>query len=203
MGGLFAADGKVTQILGNMADLVILNILWIVCSIPVITAGASTTAFYSVMLKLVRNEESYVCRSFFKAFRENFRQSTAVFLILAAAAAVLGCDFLFCMRRGMGQLFILFSVIAIFIYMGSCYLFPVMAFFENSTKKVFRNSFLMAIAHFPFTVLISLVSLIPWAILFFGQFIPAVFFDLIAGFSLAGLVNSFLLRRIFSRYIPE
>ena len=93
MGGLFAADGKLAQILGNIADLVILNVLWIVCSIPIVTAGAAATAFYSVTLKLIKNEESYVTRSFFRAFRENFKQSTIVWLVLLAVAAVLGCDF--------------------------------------------------------------------------------------------------------------
>ena len=96
MGGLFAADGKLAQTLGKIADLVILNVLWIVCSIPVVTAGAAATAFYSVALKMIKNEEAYVASSFFKAFRENFKQSFIVTLILLAVAAVLGCDFYFC-----------------------------------------------------------------------------------------------------------
>ena len=100
-------------------------------------------------------------------------------------------------------LFILFCVVAVFVYMGSCYMFPVMAFFENSTKKVFKNSFLMALAHLPFTVLIAVISLLPWVFLFFGQFIAAAFFDLIAGFSIAGYINAHIFRRIFKRYIPE
>ena len=206
MGGLFAADGKLAQILGNIADMVILNVLWIVCSIPVVTAGAAATAFYTVMLKMIKNEEAYVTRSFFKAFRENFKQSTIVFLILAAVAAVLGCDFYFCVRQGLDAarpFFILFCVIAIFVYMGSCYMFPIMAVFENSTKKVFKNSFLMAIAHLPFTVLIAVINLLPWVFLFFGQFIAAAFFDLIIGFAMAGFINAHLFKRIFKRYIPE
>ena len=206
MGGLFAADGKLAQILGNIADLVILNVLWIVCSIPIVTAGAAATAFYSVTLKLIKNEESYVTRSFFRAFRENFKQSTIVWLVLLAVAAVLGCDFYFCTTQGMEAarpFFILFCVIAIFVYMGSCYMFPVMAFFENSTKKVFKNSFLMAIAHLPFTILIAVISLIPWLFLFFGQFIVSAFFDLIIGFALAGVINAQIFRRIFKRNITQ
>ena len=180
MGGLFSADGKLAQVLGKAADLVILNVLWIVCSIPVVTAGAAATAFYTVALKMIKNEESYVFRSFFQAFKENFKQAEEA-----------------------RPLFILFCVVAVFVYMGSCYMFPVMAFFENSTKKVFKNSFLMALAHLPFTVLIAVISLLPWVFLFFGQFIAAAFFDLIAGFSIAGYINAHIFRRIFKRYIPE
>ena len=206
MGGLFAADGKLAQTLGKIADLVILNVLWIVCSIPVVTAVAAATAFYSVALKMIKNEEAYVASSFFKAFRENFKQSFIVTLILLAVAAVLGCDFYFCTTQGLDAalpFFILFCVIAVFVYMGSCYMFPIMAFFENSTKKVFKNSFLMALAHLPFTILIAVISLLQWAFLFFGQFIAAAFFDLIIGFGLAGYINARIFRRIFKRYIPE
>ena len=75
MGGLFSVDGKFAQFMGKLADIIILNVLLVVCSIPIVTAGAAATAFYYVMLKLVKNEESYVFRSFLKAFRENFKQS--------------------------------------------------------------------------------------------------------------------------------
>ena len=78
MGGLFSADGKLAQVLGKAAELVILNVLWIVCSIPVVTAGAAAAAFYTVALKMIKNEESYVFRSFFQAFKENFKQAAVV-----------------------------------------------------------------------------------------------------------------------------
>lgn len=61
----------------------------------------------------------------------------------------------------------------------------------------------MALAHLPFTILIAVISLLPWAFLFFGQFIAAAFFDLIIGFGLAGYINACIFRRIFKRYIPE
>lgn len=202
MNGLFAVDGKLYQVMGKLADLVLLNLLWVLCSIPVITAGASTAAFYSVLLKMARNEEAYIFRSFFHAFHENLRQASAVFGILLAACGLLGCDLYVCARMGgrAGKgLFTVFCVVAVFVYMTACYLFPVIAFFQNSTKKVFKNSFLLAIAYFPYTILIAAVSLCPWLLLFFGEFVYAAFFDVVIGFSLAGLLNAHLLRRIFSR----
>ena len=202
MNGLFAVDGKLYQVMGRLADLVLLNLLWVLCSIPVITAGASTAAFYSVLLKMARNEEAYIIRSFFHAFHENLRQASAVFGILLAACGLLGCDLYVCARMGGSAgkgLFTVFCVIAVFVYMTACYLFPVIAFFQNSTKKVFKNSFLLALAYFPYTILIAAVSLCPWLLLFFGEFVYAAFFDVVIGFSLAGLLNAHLLRRIFSR----
>ena len=205
MGGLFAVDGKLYQIMGRLADLVILNLLWILCSVPVITAGAATTAFYSVLLKMAKNEESYVFRSFFQAFRENFKQASAVSDILLAVCGTLACDFFFCrhLQNDSGNmLFVVFSVIGLFVYLTAGYLFPVMAFFKNSTGKVFRNSFLLAAAHFPYTLLIGVFNLLPWVVLFFGEFVFAAFFDVIIGFSLAGLANAYLFKKIFQRYIP-
>lgn len=206
MGGLFSMDGKVAVFLGKIADMVILNFLLVICSIPVITAGASATAFCHVMLKLVRDEESYVVRSFFQIFRESFKQSTIVYLIMLAVAGVLCCDFFLSMQMAGGTgspLFIVFCVLAVFFYMGSCYIFPILGFFENSTKKVFKNAFLMAIAHFPYTLLIAVVALIPWFILFFGMLIPATFFDLFFGFSISGWINAKIFIKIFKKYIPE
>ena len=91
--GIFNYDNPVWRFIGKLGDLIILNILWIVCSIPVFTAGASTTAVYYVTLKLVRDEDDSTIRSFFRSFKSNFKQATAKWLILLAAAIVLDFDF--------------------------------------------------------------------------------------------------------------
>ena len=83
MGHILDYDGKFINFLNKATDTLIATLLWLVCSIPIITIGASTTAFYSVMLKLVKDEESYITKSFFKAFKENF------WLILGVIGAVL------------------------------------------------------------------------------------------------------------------
>ena len=87
-------DNGVTRFLGKVADFMFLNLLWIVCSIPIITIGASTTAMYSVMLKLVKNEEGYIVKGFLKAFKENFRQSTLMWLLYLVFGIVIVVDFM-------------------------------------------------------------------------------------------------------------
>ena len=84
--------------MGKLADLILLNLLFIICCIPIVTIGASITAMYYVTLKMVRNEESYLFRSFFKSFKQNLKQSTVIWLILLAVSIVLWMDF-----RIMGQ----------------------------------------------------------------------------------------------------
>ena len=71
--GLFNYDNPVWRFIGKLGDLIILNILWMITSIPIVTIGASTTALYYVTLKLVRDEDGYTIKSFFKSFRDNFK----------------------------------------------------------------------------------------------------------------------------------
>ena len=80
--GLFNYDNPVWRYIGKFGDLILLNVLWIVCSIPIFTIGASTTAVYYVTLKLVRDEDGYTFRSYFRSFKENFKQATAIWLLL-------------------------------------------------------------------------------------------------------------------------
>ena len=77
---IFDLDSPLMNVLNKMADLMWLNILTLICCIPVITAGAALTSMHYVALKIVRNEESYITRSFFKSFKTNFRQATLIWL---------------------------------------------------------------------------------------------------------------------------
>ena len=92
MGRFFNMDNKFFVFMGKVADLCLLNLVLILCCIPVVTAGASLTALYYVTMKMVRNEEAYIFRSFFKSFKQNFRQATVINLIMLVAALVLYLD---------------------------------------------------------------------------------------------------------------
>ena len=95
LSGIFNYDNPFWRFIGKLCDVMILNVLWVLCSIPVVTMGASTTAVYYVTLKLVRDEEGPTIRSFFKSFKENFRQATIIWLIMLAAGCLLGFDLYF------------------------------------------------------------------------------------------------------------
>lgn len=197
-------DGKLAVFLNKIADLVILNLLWLVCCIPVVTAGAATTAFAYELLRLARDEESYVFTGFLRQFKENFKQATIVWLVYLLIGAVVYLDI-----RALGLmelsvkpvLTVALYMIAFFALASMFYAFPVMAFFRNSMKKVFKNSLLMAVAHLPWTLLIILINLCPIFLLLFGNVIAAGFFDIVIGFSLAGWANAHIFRRLFDRYI--
>ena len=92
MGRFFNMDNKFFVFMGKVADLCMLNLLCIACCSPVVTAGASQTALYYVTLKMVRNEEAYIFRSFFKSFKENFKQATIINVIMLIVAVLLYLD---------------------------------------------------------------------------------------------------------------
>ena len=80
------------QGLNKMADLMILDLIALVCCIPIITIGASMTALHYMALKIVRNEEVYIVRGFWKSFKMNFRQATVIWLIQILVMLIMGLD---------------------------------------------------------------------------------------------------------------
>ena len=86
-------DSWIMRILTRIFDLIILNLLFIICSLPVITIGTSLSALYSVTLKMVRNEEGYIVRGFFKAYKENLKQSMIIWIPTALCGVFLYADF--------------------------------------------------------------------------------------------------------------
>ena len=92
LSGLFNYDNPVWRFIGKFWDVLIVNLLWFFLSIPIFTIGASTTAMYYVTLKLARDDDGYTIRSFFKSFKENFKQATVIWMIFLITGVVLGFD---------------------------------------------------------------------------------------------------------------
>ncbi len=206
MGSLFSVDGGVFSFLNKAANLVILNLLCLLCCIPVVTAGASITAMFYVTLKMVKDEDSYIVRSFFRSFKENFKQATVIWVLFLLFVGILYADLRIVAAYTGSETFtrimqIAFLAIGLFILLTYMYVFPVLSKFVNSTRRTVLNALLMSIRHFPWTVLMIIVTALPIAILYFftNYGIPIV---LLIGFSLTAYINSFMFRRIFENYIP-
>ena len=88
----FSMDNGLFRALNRISDLMILNLIFILCCIPVVTIGPALTGLYYVALKIASNEEGYIVRGFFKSFKQNFRQGLIIWLILLAAGCVFGVD---------------------------------------------------------------------------------------------------------------
>ncbi len=180
-----------------------MNILWIICSIPVVTAGASTTAMYYVTLKLARDEDGYTIRSFFKSFKENFKQATAIWLIFLLTGMLLAFDVYYFIKMAAPSSLrtIMISVFVAMIFIWSAmftYVFPLQARFYNPVKRTIFNSFFMSIRHMFHTIGMLAVDA---AILFLSvTYIPQLS---IFGVALVAFFNSYMLNSVFSKYMPK
>ena len=209
MDRIFNMDNKFFTFMGRVADLIILNLLCIVCCIPIVTAGASITAMFYVTLKMVRNEESYIAKSFFKSFKENFKQATIIHLIMLVTALLLFFDLRIVnqLEGTAGQvlhvIFIAFLILYLMIFL---YIYPVLSKFYNTIKNTFVNSFLMAIRHLPYTLLMIAISAVPAAMVFIpsAQLVSALLMlFILLGFATIAYCNSYFFVKIFDNYIPK
>lgn len=202
-------DSPLMRFLTKIADLMVLNILFCVTSIPLITIGASWTALYSVTLKMVRDEEGSVSRSYFRSFRQNFRQATLLWLgvLVVLALLVLDIRVLNGMAGGTapGLLRVGVEILALLGIMVLQYLFPSLARFEASLADTLKNACMMALAHLPKTALMTAAAVgAVWITLINNTTIAIglMVWPLI-GFALMAFGNSGILRKIFDNYVPK
>lgn len=197
---LFDLDSPLISVLNKVADLMWLNILALICCIPVITAGASFTALHYMALKIVRNEECYITRGFFKSFKENFLQATAIWLLLLLAVGVIVGDFYIIIKAEMqihNVIKIIIMAAGILVLFTGTFVFPALAKFENTIMRTLKNAFFMSILQFPKTILMIVLTVVPWiAGAFVYQIIPIVF---LFGLSAPAWVSAMLYNKFFQK----
>ena len=204
MGKVFALDSPLMNGLSKLADLIWLNILATICCIPIITIGASLTALHYVVLKMVKDEEGYITRSFFKSFRENFKQATLMWLMLLVVFILLVADFMIFRFSGIvfpGWCQIALTAIAVLIMFATMHLFPLLSRYENSIRATYKNSLFMGILHLPKTILMMLCWIVPIVItIYVESFFPILFF---LGISGPAFLNALLYKKSFQQLEPE
>lgn len=152
------------KFLARVADFMILSVLWCICSLPIVTIGASTSALYFVTLKIVRGEEPPVIRSFFRSFRINLRQGIALGLLVIFAITAVAIDY-YIYRVADGIIRGLFAGVCMLsagvLMLTLPYLFPLQAQFNNTVLQMVKNAFLIAIANLPTTIILLIIHAIP------------------------------------------
>lgn len=197
-------DSPFMIFLSNLTDVVLLNALCLICCIPIVTIGPSITAMHYVTLKMVREEEGYVVKSFFKAFKENFKQSVIVWMIFLVITLVFFLDYRILNEAGMeeNKLFaIVIGAIYLFVCLTVMYIFPLLSRFENTLKQTVKNALFMSILHIFKTILMAVIYIIPFILLPLHYNLILVF--LIIGLSGPAYINSFIWKSIFKKYEPE
>lgn len=200
MDKIFNLDSPVMQALNKVADLIWLNILTMVCCIPIITVGAALTAQHYVVLKMVRNREGYITRSFFKSFKANFKQATCIWLIFLAFILMFVGDvyiFTYAKMEFPRILVILVCAAAIILSLIGVYVFPVLARFDNSIKNTIKNSFMIAIISLPRTIVMVLINLLPIALVYLSMRLVPI--SALFGFSGTAYLCALLYNGVFKK----
>jgi len=204
---IFDLDGGVMSFLGRITDFLILNLIFVITCVPIVTIGPALTALYSVTLKMVKGEDAYIFKSYFKAFKENFKISFFTWMIILVALIIFGVDYRIMTASDIsmsGVFAVLFLTLMFICFMVSLYLFPYIARFENTLKDSFRNAILIALASLPWTFLLVALTgaVVAVSILVIPlQYVIPIW--LLFGFALLAYGQSFIFRKVFVKYEPK
>lgn len=196
-------DSRLWRGVGYVLDYFFLNILWILCCIPVFTIGAATTGAYHASLRIMNEDDDAVIQNFFKSFKSNFKQATLLWLLVLAVAAFLALDISLCFRYSqvshtmIAVVFIMLICIAFLVLLTVLYLFPLQSWFYNTLMATLRNALVLGVHHFGWSIALllsdALVILIALCVKGMILFTPGMLFAW----------NGFIFKRIFSQYISQ
>ena len=209
MSGFFAPDSAAMRFLTRIADLMILNLVFIVTSIPIVTIGASLTALNFTAMRLARGQSDSTTGDYFRSFRRNFRQATLIWLLVLLMAAVLGAWYLV-VATFVTEPVIQFIVLAIWylvvfvLALNVLWIFPYLANFEGSIREVLRNARLLSGKHLLTSLSVfAVIALSVTVSIFYTQVTAYGLLWLVIGFSGIAFLSGILFTRVFDTYAPQ
>jgi uncharacterized membrane protein YesL len=205
---LFNEDNFLNQFFLFMGKLIALNLLWMITCIPVITIGASTTALFYCTLKLHKDKDISAWKFFWKSFRSNFLQSTAIWVLILVAAVLLWLERIAIgtMPQGLKHIFTyILAAAGLFLLLITLYVFPTVASFENKLLKLISHTLYFIFRQPGYAVAITAITCLPmYFTLVDAELFPVYLFVwLLCGFSLTAYADSWFLWRLFRPFFKE
>lgn len=201
MNNLFNPDGKLMRWGTKFADLVLLQLLTLLCCLPVLTVGASLTAMHRVLLQLRRDQEGAITKTFFKAFRENFRQGTVLWLIFAALFLALYLNWNILNGENTAPMFsvirFLFPTMFLVVLLGFVWVFVILSRYRNSIWGTLRTAILVGLAHPLYTIGMALLTLLPLLLLLIT--IQAIPWLILLGLTVPGYLQAMMYSKVFDK----
>lgn len=206
--GVFAQDSALMRLLTRIADLMILNLLFLVTSLPIVTLGASLTALSFTAMRIATDSDGSIAGDYLRSFRQNLRQATILALLLAVAGSALAAWYLIVTTAALPSLAVIallavWYLLAFMFVMTASYVFPYLARFEGGIRAVLRNARLMSIRHplAPLTT-IALSALAAVVTIHHPQATGYGLLWLMIGFAGIAFLGGALYARVFARYAP-
>lgn len=205
MNALFSPDSRFMRTMSRVADLVLLNLCYLLTCLPAFTIGAAGAALYTVCFRFGSEEEKGVIRSYFRAFRENLKRGIGLWLIvlLCGATALINAWIFYAMPGGLRFLSVLFAILFVLAVIVFGYAFPLLSQFDDGVWPTLRNALILGLGYLPRSLLIAAFNLFPFVLMLadFYLFLQAAFLWTALYFSLAAYVNTFLLKRVLAPYL--
>ena len=170
MAGFFSTDSKLYRFMSKLTDLFKLNFLWLVFSLPIVTLGISTTAAYTVALKMAEGQEGYIGGEFLKAFKANWKQGIVMSFITIICMWAVYLDFqIFRAVEENSYVFLIVGIVAAYVLGFSLlYAYPLLARYENTVINTLKNSFRISMKYFLRSLLLVLLIAFEIAVMFWN-----------------------------------
>lgn len=199
-------DNPIMMILQRFGDIILISILFALCSLPIITFGAACTAAYRDMYDVIHDRQQFTIYGYFQCFKENFKKATLLWLILLAVGIVIGGDIYFAWQAGngtlIGSLFYFFIGAAILYLFVCLYIFPLQASFENSLINSFKNALVLSLRNVLYTILLFILWFLPIILIILIQnfiyYIASYMF--LFGFGISFYVSVRIFDKIFLKF---
>lgn len=168
---LFSVDGGIYKFMTSLFTIFKVNMLWLLCSLPIVTIGAATIAAYDVTLKMVDDEEGYVARQFFKAFKANLKKGIPLGVLNLACIYVTWLDFsLFEQFKDNPIILLIMGILALIVFtLAFLYSYPLQARYENTIFRTLENSFNISIRYFGRTLFLLFIVIVELIIIFWNM----------------------------------
>ncbi len=203
MKNLFNLENPFIQFLARVGDMMLANFLFLLCSIPVVTAGAAVTAMHKITQDIATEKEDGLLRTFFRAFRENFKNATIAWGAMLLFFVGMGCNLLLVITylTGIPALIakVFLAALTVTVLAVGAYLFPLMVRYENTLKEHALNALILSVVKLPRTVALVLLNILPILIAYFSMqtFVSTLVFWLCIGFAFCSYISSTLLLPVF------
>lgn len=168
---LFSVDGGIYKFMTSLFTIFKVNMLWLLCSLPIVTIGAATIAAYDVTLKMVDDEEGYVARQFFKAFKANLKKGIPLGVLNLACMYITWLDFsLFEQFKDNPIILLIMGILALVVFtLAFLYSYPLQARYENTIFRTLENSFNISIRYFGRTLFLLFIVFVELIIIFWNM----------------------------------
>lgn len=193
----FSIDNPLMSALSVAADLLVLNILTVLMSLPVITCGAAMVAMHSIVIKIVRQEDCYIIKPFFKEFAANFKKGMILSLIMVVAAVAVYFDYR-AAKAYIPQMRAVAVAVGIIVLAILFYAFALEARYENKFSATMKNSVILSIAYFPRTLIMVIFAVGLWFVCIHVYRIGVPILVMF-GVSIPCYVNVLLMNKVFHK----